>query len=279
MTPLSKNRYQQIRLLQSRKDRLKTGLTLLEGERLIADAFQSGCRIQQVLGTPDFWERKRELVHRLAAAGIQTFVVTEQQLRALAATENPAASLAVVAGPAWDANLLWDLAGRPDFLGLLAVGVQDPGNLGTLLRTLAAAGGQGAWLDPACAEAAAPKVLRASAGTVLRLPVAEDADPLAVLAECSRRNIQTLATVPKGGRSYTSLDMTPPTLLVLGTEGEGLPGAVVQACQHKAAIPMPGRTDSLNVAVAGAVLIYEALRQRRQLQAASREDERERTTG
>jgi RNA methyltransferase, TrmH family len=199
------------------------------------------------------------------------YQVSPAQLQALAATEHPAGGLAVVARPSWTESELWRLTGRRAGLGVLTVGVQDPGNLGTLIRTLAAAGGTGAWLGPGCAEAASPKVLRASAGSVLRLPVIEVPEEGSVLEEVHAKGWQTLAAVPRGGRPFTTCDLTRPTLFVLGGEGQGLAPDLVQACRHAVHIPMPGGTESLNVAVAGAILIYEAVRQRRLAQAPKRE--------
>lgn len=260
-----------IRALRHKADRVASGLTLLEGERLIQEALRSGTRLDTVVGTADFWGKHPDLIHRLSG-GIRVFQVSPAQLQALAVTEHPAGCLAVVARPAWTGDELWRLTGRRTGLGMLTVGVQDPGNIGTLIRTLAAAGGTGAWLGPGCAEAASPKVLRASAGSVLRLPVVETSDASAVLAEVHARGWQSLAAVTRGGRPFTTCDLTRSTLFVLGGEGGGLAPEWVRACQHAVHIPMPGGTESLNVGVAGAVLIYEAVRQRRLAQAPKREN-------
>ncbi len=279
LNPISKSRFARIRALQHKKARMETGLTLLEGERLVAEALQSGVSMEAVLGEADFWARRSDLVHRFSAAGIPTFLAAPKQLEALAATEHPGGVLAVIPRPVWSDQEAWRRASRPDFLGVLAVGLQDPGNLGAVCRTLAAAGGAGIWLTPECAEAASPKLLRAAAGSVLRLPVVERADWKQVLARCQAGGIQTLAAIPKGGRNYTTCDWTGPTLLVLGTEGEGLNADVLAACAQKVQIPMPGGTESLNVAVAGGILLYEAVRQRRLVQGLKRGLENESTTG
>jgi TrmH family RNA methyltransferase len=194
---------------------------------------------------------------------VAAFTLTAKQLEILATTGHPAGSLAVVALPEWKPELLWARAGQTGFLGVLGIGLQDPGNVGGIVRTLAAAAGQGAWFSAGCAELASPKVLRASAGAVLRLPGIENAQPQEVIAGCRERGIQTLAAVVRGGRPHTSLDLTLPTLLVLGAEGEGLSAEIQAACQHAVHIPMPGGMESLNVSVAAGIILYEAVRQRR----------------
>ena len=245
----------------------------------MAEALEHGARLTAVVGLPEFWGKHPEWIHRLGAAGVAAFTLTAKQLEMLASTGHPAGSLAVVASPEWKPELLWARAGQPDFLGVLGVGLQDPGNVGGILRTLAAAAGQGAWFSEGCAELASPKVIRASAGAVLRLPGIERARPGEVLAECRRRGIQTLAAVPRGGRPHTSLDLTQPTLLVLGAEGGGLPEEIKAACDYAVHIPMPGGMESLNVAVAAGIILYEAVRQRRLAPAVKRGSEGERSMG
>jgi TrmH family RNA methyltransferase len=279
LTPLSKTRFNRFRALHSRKERQQTGLTLLEGETLVAEALEHGARFTAVLGLPEFWGRRPDWIRRLGAAGVAAFTLTPKQLEMLAVTEHSAGSLAVVARPEWKPELLWKRAEQADFLGVLGIGLQDPGNVGGILRTLAAAAGQGAWLSEGCAELASPKVMRASAGAVLRLPGIENAQPAEVIAGCRQRGIQTLATVVRGGRTHTSLDLTLPTLLVLGAEGEGLPESVQNACDYAVHIPMPGGMESLNVAVAGGIILYEAVRQRRLAPAGKRGSEGERSMG
>jgi TrmH family RNA methyltransferase len=258
-----------IRALHSKKERQLTGLTLLEGERLVLEALEQGVRMDAVLGLPEVWGANPAWVHRLASAGISTFTANSKQLQMLTATEHAPGLMAVVSRPAWSAESLWTRAGEPGFLGVLAVGIQDPGNLGTILRTLAAANGRGAWLSAGCAEVSSPKVLRSSAGAVLRLPGVEQADPGEVIGRCRELGILTLAAVPRGGRVHTSLDLTQPMLLVLGAEGEGLDTRWVEACQQPVHIPMPGGTESLNVSVAAGIILYEAVRQRRLAPAAN----------
>ena len=260
---MSKRRLGKIRALQVKKERQTTGLTLLEGEQLIEEALRGGVAIETAVGSGAFWSRRTDLVRALAAAGIVTSLASPKQMSILTATEKSAGVLAVVKRPQWTEAQIWEQVEVNEFLGLLLVGLQDPGNTGALIRTLAGAGASGLWLSPGSPELGSPKVLRASAGTAFRIPVVEDAAPRTTIRKCRERGIQTLAASPKAGRPHTSLDLTRPTLLVLGGEGGGLENEILQACDHCMKIPMPGGTESLNVAAAGAILAFEAVRQRR----------------
>ncbi len=260
--------------MHSKQERLTAGFTLLESERLMEEALHEGRPIETVIGTADFWTRRPDLIHSLAAAGIATSIASPKQMAWLSVTEQPGGILAVVPRPVWRAEEIWEKAGQADFMGVLGVGLQDPGNLGTLVRTLAAAGGTCMWLSSNCVELSSPKTLRASAGAVFRLPVIEDEDPAGVLARCQRLGMQTLAAVPGSGRPYTTSDLTGSTLLVLGGEGGGLGPEIIRACGQAVQIPMPGGMESLNVAVAGSIMVYEALRQRRLALARKREDKK-----
>lgn len=246
---------------------------------MVAEALEQGAKLTAVLGLDEFWGTHPEWIRRLGASGVAAFSLTPKQLEMLASTEHSAGCLAVVTRQVWKPELLWTRAGQADFLGVLGIGLQDPGNVGGILRTLAAAAGQGAWFSEGCAELASPKVMRASAGAALRLPGIEHADADAVISGCRERGILTLAAVPRGGRPHTSLDLTQPTLLVLGAEGEGLPAEIQAACEHAVHIPMPGGMESLNVSVAAGIILYEAVRQRRLVPAVKRGSEVERSMG
>jgi RNA methyltransferase, TrmH family len=151
------------------------------------------------------------------------------------------------------------LGGTP--LIVIAAGLQDPGNLGTLVRSAEAFGATGMILLPGTVSLANPKTLRASSGSAFRLPVvampAEDA--FAALREAG---VQICAAVARGGASV--VDLRGPWALLLGNEGSGLPDEWLAQADTRLTIPYPGAVESLNAAVAGSVLLYEAMRQRQQ---------------
>jgi TrmH family RNA methyltransferase len=140
------------------------------------------------------------------------------------------------------------------------VDVADPGNLGTLLRTADAAGADAVVLAGDVADPLSPKVVRAAAGALFRLRVVESTDPLALLR---RWHVPAFGLVVGDGLPIDRADLTGPVALVLGGEARGLPAGISQALAGRLTIPMPGRAESLNVAMAGTVAVFEALRQRR----------------
>jgi TrmH family RNA methyltransferase len=136
---------------------------------------------------------------------------------------------------------------RPVTLALWHVG--DPGNVGTLLRA-ADAFGAGVALSEGCADATAPKAARASMGSIFRVPLSAFDEPTG----------KRVALVPSGGIPLPELDSTAEVVIVLGAEREGLPADVLERCEERASIPQPGGADSLNVAMAGAIALYELAR-------------------
>jgi TrmH family RNA methyltransferase len=137
-------------------------------------------------------------------------------------------------------------------VGLALWRVADPGNLGTLLRTADALGPAFVALSPGCADPTGPKALRASAGAVFRVP----------LAAFEEAPAPRVALVPHGGVSLPELDLPERVSFVLGAERDGLPDDVLSACEARASIPQAGQAESLNVAVAGAIALYEWRRRR-----------------
>ncbi|HEX6569753.1 MAG TPA: RNA methyltransferase, partial [Acidimicrobiales bacterium] len=143
------------------------------------------------------------------------------------------------------------------------VGVSDPGNAGTLLRSAEAAGGGAVLFCNGSVDPYGPKCVRSSAGSVFRLAVARDGPAAAALAALAAAGVRSVATLARGAPPYDAVDLTGPVALVLGSEAHGLPAAVAVAADTAVTIPMAGRAESLNVGMAGTILCFEALRQRR----------------
>jgi TrmH family RNA methyltransferase len=144
----------------------------------------------------------------------------------------------------------------------VAVGVQNPGNLGALLRTAEAAGATGAFLAEGCADAFSWKALRGSMGSAFRLPHRR-ASADQVLRRLAERRVRALAAVARDADTHHESDLRGPVAFVLGAEGTGLPERVAAACPGRVRVPMRPPVESLNVSVAAGVLLYEAARQRR----------------
>jgi TrmH family RNA methyltransferase len=250
-----------IRALQGqRKAREAEGLFVAEGVRLVEEAARAHAPIQLVLHTPDLDERGQRVVRDVAARGARVEPVTEAVMRVAAETQTPAGLLAVIATTPrpWPAAPHWVLI--LDRLG-------DPGNLGTILRTAEAAGAQAVALAPGTVDAHNPKVVRAAMGAHFHLPIA--AIPWAEMPE-KLGDLTTWVATAHDGPAYDQVDWRKPSALIIGSEAEGPGAAALRFTTHRVHIPMPGRAESLNAAIAAGVLLFEAARQRKKFSAQSR---------
>lgn len=148
-------------------------------------------------------------------------------------------------------------------LALVLVDVGDPGNAGTLVRAAESSGASAVLLCGTSVDPWNPKCVRASAGALFHVPVSSGGEPVAVLELLTRAGVPSAATDVHGGIAYDRADLRGPIALVLGNEAHGLPAEVLDAVDLRVTIPIEGRSESLNVAMAGSVLCFEALRQRR----------------
>jgi TrmH family RNA methyltransferase len=148
-------------------------------------------------------------------------------------------------------------------LVVVCVDVRDPGNLGTVLRSAEAAGAGGVVCCDGSVDLYNPKVVRASAGSVFHVPVVAGGEPVEVLERLGTAGLQRIGTVARGGDAVDDVDLCGPLAFALGNEAHGLSAEVDAMLDRRVTIPMIGRTESLNVGMAAAVLCFEAARQRR----------------
>ncbi len=242
-----------IRSLTGRpRDRRKAGAFLAEGIRLVEEAMAAGWPFQFVLHAETLNERGRRLVNGLAASRIMVEPVTNELLHAISDTETSQGILAVL-----DLVTL-PLPGHPDFF-LIVDQVRDPGNLGTLLRTAAAAGVQAVLIPPETVDPYTPKVVRAGMGAHFRVPVLTMTwDQIRVLTGGLELYLADL----DGEVNCWQADFRIPLGLVIGGEATGASAQARQLANRSVSIPMPGRMESLNAGVAGAILMFEVIRQR-----------------
>lgn len=241
------------KLAQSGRERRKAGLTLLDGWHLIEAWLASGRPVQKILivaTSADHAEARRLLA---AHSEVPVLAVAPGLYADTVGEDFPAGVLAVVAMP--------PSPGLPDAMAdtLVLDGVQDPGNLGSLLRSAAAAGFSQAVLSAACAQPWSPKVLRAGMGAHFALRIFEAVD-LAGFLDGYRGRIAV--THLAGAYSLYALDLREPLAWVFGSEGGGVGAEVVARATWRVRIPMPGAVESLNVGAAAAVCLFETLRQR-----------------
>jgi TrmH family RNA methyltransferase len=246
-----------LRALHESKGRRAAGEVLLEGTHLLQEVNRLRLAPDQVLFTPAWAQRNEILLHSLPSSVLRQPVQSDVLAR-MASTENPDGVVCVVPTPSQP----WPT--QPGFI-LALDRIQDPGNLGDLLRSALAVGVEGVLLGGG-ADPWQPKVLRASAGAGLCLPMrrcGEDA-LAAELSAAGAAGLQRVAAVVGADQqAYWELDWQRPTLLLLGNEGAGIGGGLLPGCDERVCIPHAREVESLNVASAGALLMFERLRPRR----------------
>ncbi len=232
---------------------------LLDGWHLLGEAATAGVVVEKIAlcGPPTTHEQR--IVDRLCRDGAQLVEVSGAVLNALSPVNSPTG---VVASARIPASTSASVLTPAPALVLAATGLQDPGNAGAIIRSAAAAGATGVVLDDVSADPWGWKALRASMGSAFHLPVVRSRAIAGLLAEWRHAGLRIVATVPRGGQSMYDVDFTPPTAIVLGGEGAGLPDDLMASADARVSIPMRGPIESLNAAVAAAVLLYEARRQR-----------------
>jgi TrmH family RNA methyltransferase len=248
LTPLafSNPKIQQLRrLLGRRSARLDEGAFVIEGPGLVAEAFAAGITIEAVFTGPGAPE--------VGAGSAPRFELAPGVIERVATTVSPQPVLALARR--MDVAL-GDVAGRGGFV-VVAAGLTDPGNVGTILRSAEAAGADAVVLTEGAVDVFNPKVVRASAGALFRVPVAVDVAAGAV----GDLGVPLLGTVATGGVPYDEAPLDGACALVLGNEAHGLPPGL--ALDGLVSIPHAGRAESLNVAMAATVLCFEAARRRR----------------
>lgn len=247
-------------LQEQRRARERERLFVVEGTRLVEEAAAAGVRARLILHDGRLGPRERSAVNRLASAGAEVAETTPDILRACSDTTTPPGLLAV---------LEWPQLPLPAPLERVVVadGISNPGNLGSLMRAVEAFGIQLVLLAPGCVDAFNPKVVRGAMGAHLRLPIRALSwkEIAATLA-----GFRVYLAQAREGKSADAMDWTPPVALILGGEAAG-PGDQARSIATDAVhIPMRGKTESLNAAVAGGILLYEMTRGREPLMKANR---------
>lgn len=230
------------------------GLVAIEGIHLVEEAARSGLTIETLFYREDW----RDLDANLAKRAANVFRVSPDAFDHACATRTPQGVAAIVRAPQWSLEELLD-APKPRIVVL--AGLQDPGNVGTILRTAEAFDATGILLVPPAVSPWNQKVLRAAAGSSFRLPVVLLESAVA-LEGLRNRGIVLYACLAGDGNSAPSTSLCGSWGLVIGSEGSGIPPDVLQFCSASIHIPCPGPVESLNAAVAASILLYEAFRQR-----------------
>lgn len=243
------------KLCQSGRERRKTGRIVLDGMHLIESLVASGCLPIEIV-VSESGQGKDEIAHFLETiSATQTVTLLADSLfDDLAPVETPSGILAVAEKPR-DSGAI-DLRGD----AILLDGVQDPGNVGSILRTAAAAGFKQVLLSEDCAQVWSPKVLRAGMGAHFLLELSEAISLKEFLEKY--RGLALLTTLDEKAGALYELDLRPSVAWIFGNEGQGVRPDLAEIVRHHARIPMPGACESLNVAAAAAICLFETVRQR-----------------
>jgi TrmH family RNA methyltransferase len=245
----------EIRKLHTSKGRREQGLFLLEGKHLLSEAFAQNQPLATFCCTPEWCKKHPQLWAKAGLQAQRVEFVSDRVLEAIATTVNPDGAIATVPRIAIESLPAVSL-------GLALETIQDPGNLGTIVRTAAAAGADGLWVSGDSVDLDHPKVLRSSAGAWFRLPMGVTTDLKAEVLRCQSQGMQILATLPEANLTYWEVDLRVPTLIILGNEGGGLSQELTNLANLQVQIPLSRGVESLNVAIAAALIFYEAQRQR-----------------
>lgn len=232
---------------------------MIDGPTLLGEALRAGQMVQEVFtdGSTD-----PELLDRARVAGATVHEVLPQVLARAVDTVTPNGVAAIAArAPATLQSVLAAAAQGP--LTLVLCDVSDPGNAGTLLRAAEAAGATAVLFCGSSVDPTNAKCVRASAGALFHVEWAEGEDALTMVEALRATGVPSAASVVRGGHPYDTADLRGPVAIFVGSEAHGLPAEVAEAVDLPLTIPMVGRSESLNVAMAGTLLCFEALRQRR----------------
>lgn len=260
ITSLQNERVKQAVKLRDRGSRDDTGLMLVEGYRETKRGLDNGIRPSAFFFCRPLFLGTNEdvLLAAAAAAGAEMFECSEPVFRKLSYRDRPDGLLAVA--PSRRRGLA-DLVLPPDPLLLVMEHVEKPGNLGTMLRSADAGGVHAVIVCDRCTDVFNPNAVRASIGTIFTVPVVEASSDEA-LAWLRARGIRILAATPSAERLHTDCDLTRGVAIAVGSEQYGLTGRWMEGADERVRIPMLGQCDSLNVAAAATILVFEAVRQR-----------------
>jgi len=237
------------------------GMLLLDGVHLLQDALAAGIEIVNVAIDAGAVERRdiSRLAEVLRGQGLDPIIATAPVMGALSPVRSPTGIVAIARRPERDVAEFYK---GPAPLVLIATDIQDPGNLGAIVRVAEAGGATSVLAAGASADPFGWKALRGSMGSALRLPVDRVDAADTAIAEARRRRCRIVATVPRDGRSLYDVDLAGATAVLIGGEGPGLPESLIESADERLTIPMERGVESLNAAATAALIVYEARRQR-----------------
>lgn len=260
ISSLQNARIKDIVKLRQRSHRDASSMMIIEGLKEIRMALRNNHKISELFVCKDLIENDsdNELIQLCQSTGTEIFECTMPVFQKIAYRDNPQGLLAIAPSISRSLN---SFQPPPNALIIIAESIEKPGNLGTILRSADATGVNAVIVCDRCTDINNPNVIRASIGTIFSIPVIE-ASSSETLAWLKENHIQSIAATPNAKSLYTDLNMTTATAIIVGAEQPGLSEMWIQNTDHQVVIPMTGQADSLNVASATTIILYEALRQR-----------------
>ena len=261
ITSLQNPKIKSVKALKHAKYRERQNRFLVEGIRLVKEAIDCNAPIKMLLFCPDKLTSPTalELINIAEKRGVESISVPSRVFDSISEKDNPQGIIAVVE----QLNLTFDsIEYNNQMLLVIAHELRDPGNLGTIIRTADCAGASGVIVTGISVDMFDPKAVRATMGSIFSLPVVRVKEIGELKDWLSQNNIKMIATSPGAKCYFFDLKYDEPVAIILGNEAEGLDAEILEGADEVVKIPMSGRADSLNVASAAAIIIYEVVRQK-----------------
>lgn len=253
------SRLRVVRKLQQKKYRDSERKFIIEGINLVSEAVSKGIHVDTLLVADGF--EADDIIEKCDAAGSEVCIVNRAVYEKIADSMNGSGVIAVVDKPDYSLDYVMSIIEESDNVVVLDR-LQDPGNIGTIIRTSVAAGYKAVFAVKGTADVFSLKVLRATAGMIFDMPVIYFNDSEEMLRVVKKLGKRTCVTVPIGGLPYYEIDMSQGIALVIGNEGNGISDEIIAKADELVTIPMAGDIESLNAAVSAGILMYEAIRGR-----------------
>lgn len=249
-----------IKALKQRKYREEKKLFFIEGIRFVEEALREKADIVKVLVSDKFTRTSgaEDILSMINAGGYETLMLSDKLFLEISDTENPQGILAVIKARSYALDEIL----VPDNFLVILESLQDPGNMGTIIRTADAAGATGIIISKGCVDIYNPKVLRSTMGAVFHVPVYLSDNLTDTIHILKKNGIRICATHLKGSKSHYDISLRNNAAIIIGNEANGISEEIASCADVLVKIPMPGRAESLNASVAAGLLMYEVVRQR-----------------
>jgi TrmH family RNA methyltransferase len=248
-----------IRKLRQKKYRRREKAFFIEGIRVVMAAVEAGAPLETLVYCPALLtsDLAWDMLRQQEQMGVRCQAVTAELFASISGRDNPV-GLGAIVGARW--KRLEDIVPGPAAIFVALVEISEPGNLGTILRTMDAVGAQGGLLIGDTVDPFHPSAVKASMGAIFSVEIARVPSSEALFLWSKRAGVQTIATSARAHDLFSEAPYRLPALLLLGSEGDGLPRHIIEAADLAVTIPMAGRATSLNLAVAAGLLLYEVRR-------------------